>query len=316
MGLFKKKLSDEELIKANIEAQQAELEAKSAGNKKDEDALGDSKLAIEVTKVKAQLEGLGEQRKAVNERFSRISEEIGEMRGMIVETNKAVTKIEASSTKAIDMVESVKPEELMIEVRKLDTKIEALKANLEGNETMMSDIMKEVKEMRRRMDFYKGVEQIAKMNEEIKQELIDIKKMESVIDRHSNKVESIYIDVEKKYSELDKFEDVTRDLQRSFSKLQQDLDKLRVKVEDSAAKQELVKLITKFNDFEKHTTSLLNLLEDKSKSTVEQVSKELDAMKKKADDKVDAAVKRLHLEAEKSEAEEKNKGSKEETSKG
>ena len=100
MGLFKKKLSDEELIKKNIESQQAELEEKEAAKNKKGDDLGDSKLGVEITKIKAQLEGLNEQRQAVNERFSRISEEIGEIRGMGMDTNKAVGNIEASATKA------------------------------------------------------------------------------------------------------------------------------------------------------------------------------------------------------------------------
>jgi len=292
MGLFKKKLSDEELIQQNISAQQAEIE--NTGSDKKDDGLGDSKLAVEITKLKAQLEGLNEQRKATNERFSHISEEIGELRGMIVETNKAVGRIEAAATKAIDLVQSVKPEELMIEVRKADSKIEALKANVESNETITGDVMKSLKEMRKKMDFYKGVEQIAKMNEEIKNELIDIKKVESVIDRHSSKVETIFIDVEKKYTELDKYSDTAKDLQRSFGKLQSDVDKLRVKSEEAARKQELVKLISKFNDFEKHTTNIINLLEDKSKSTTQDINKQLNKKTEQIDKTVNEALAKLN----------------------
>lgn len=298
MGLFGKKLTDEERIQKNIEVQQAEVEVTDA-NKRDEDSLGDSKLAVEVTKLKAQLEGLNEQRKATNERFSRLSEELGELRGMSVETNKGVSRIEAASTKAIDLVESVRPEELMIEVRKIDSKIEALKANLEGNEIMMSDSMKELKNIRRKMDFYKGAEQIAKMNDEVKKEIIDIKKSESVIERHSNKVESIYIDVEKKYSELDQFISVSKELQRTFEKLASDVDKLRVKVEDSVEKKELVKLISKFNDFEKHTTNILNLIDKKTRSNTDAINREFAKISAKVDVKVDSALEDLNLKVEK-----------------
>ena len=305
MGLFKKKISDEEAIQKNIAAQQAEIEAVAGEGKKDEDALGNSKLAVEITKLKAQIEGLNEQRKATNERFSHISEEIGELRGMIVDTNKGVTRIEAASTKAIDLVQSVKPEELMIEVRKLDSKIEALKANLESNETLMQDSMKELKELRRKMDFYKGAEQIAKLNEEVKKELIDIKKSESVIERHSNKVESIFIDVEKKFIELDKFSDVSKELHRSFEKLQGDVDKLRVKTEDSVEKKEFVKLITKFNDFEKHTTSILNLIDEKTRSNTESINREFNKIARRADERVSNVIKKLKLSVDETEAEKK-----------
>lgn len=315
MGLFGKKLSDEELIAKNIAAQQAEATVTTTN--KEEDGLGDSKVAIEVSKLKAQMEGAVEQRKAVNERFSRNSEEMGELRSMIVETNKAVSRIEAATTRAIDMVESVKPDQLMIEVRKQDSKAEALKANIESNEMMMSDLMKELKEMRKKMDFYKGVEQVAKMNEEIKQELISMKKLESVIERHSNKVESIFLDVEKRYAEIDKFQDITKDLKRSFEKLQGDVDKLRVKIDSAADKKEVVKLLDKFKDFEKHTTNLLNLIDEKTKNTTESIDKEFKRVTERVDKKLDSAIKKLHIavdEVEESPKEQSKSEKKEESS--
>ena len=299
MGLFKKKLSDEEMIKKNIEAQQAELEEKEAAKNKKNDDLGDSKLGIEVTKIKAQLEGLNEQRQAVNERFSRMNEEIGEIRGMMMDTNKSVGNIEASATKAIDLVESVKPDQLMLEVRKQDSKIESVKAGVESSESLMRDMMKEVKEMRKKIDFYKGIEQVNKLNEEIKAELIDIKKIEGIIERHSNKVETIYIEVEKKFVEFDKFNDSVKDLKRSFDKMQSDFDKIKIKLEDKTDKKELLKFITKFNDFEKHTNSVINLMDERSKSTHEDVKKHMNTLKTEIKSKLDSAIKQLNLEVEK-----------------
>ncbi len=306
MGLFSRKKSDEELIKESAEAQQAELEGKDT--KKQEEGLGDSKLAIEVTKIQAQMEGLNEFRKITNERFTRNSEELGEIKGMVVETNKAVSKIEAAATKAIDLVEAVKPDQLMIEVRKQDSKSEALKANIESNETMMHDIMKEMKEMRQRMDFFKGVEQVAKMNEEIKQDLIQIKKIEGIIDRHSNKIETIFLEVEKKFTEFDKYGDVAKDLQKVMGKLQEDVDKLRVKIEDKADKKELLNLITRFGEFEKHTTNIMNLLDERSKSLTDDTRNRFSKLRKELVDEVSHALKRAKLEtniAEKKEEEDK-----------
>lgn len=308
MGLFSRKKSDEELIKESAQAQQAELEAKDT--KKDDDGLGDSKVAIEVSKMQAQMEGLNEFRKITNERFTRNSEELGEIKGMVVETNKAVSKIEAASTRAIDLVEAVKPDQLMIEVRKQDSKAESLKANIESNETMMHDIMKEMKEMRKRMDFYKGVEQVAKMSEEIKQDLIQIKKIEGIIDRHSNKIETIFLEVEKKFTEFDKYGDVAKDLQKVMGKLQEDVDKLRVKIEDKADKKELLNLITRFGDFEKHTTNIMNLLDERSKSVSEDARNRFSKLRKELVEEVSHALKKAKLEttiAERKEEEEKPK---------
>jgi len=299
MGLFRKKLSDEELIKKNIEAQQAEIEEKETAKDKKQDDFGDSKVGIEIIKIKAQIEGLNEQRQAVNDRFSKISEDLGEMRGMIKDTNKAVGNIEASATKAIDLVESVKPEQLMLEVRKQDLKIESLKAGIESSEALIRDMMKEVKEMRKKIEFYKGVEQVAKLNEEIKAELIEIKKIESIIDRHSSKVESIYLEVQKKFTEFDKFNDNVKEIKRNSDRIQNDFDKLKVKMEDKTDKKELLKFITKFNDFEKHTTNVINLMDERSKTTNEDIKKNMIVLKREIKIKLDSAIKQLNLEVEK-----------------
>jgi hypothetical protein len=270
MGLFKKKVSDEEAIQQNIQAQQAEAEQKSV--KKDSDVLGDSKLAIEITKLKAQIEGFQEVRKANADRFQRVSEQMGELRGMIVDTNKMMSRVEVASTKAIDLVESVQPEKLMVQVRKQEGKTEALKANIESNESIMKDIMKELKDMRKRMTFYKGLEQVLKLNEDTKKELSEIKKVQAVIERHSDKVETIFLDVGKKFAEFDKFNDVVKDIDRSFRKMQSDFDKLKIRVDDKADKKEFVQLVDKFDDFEKHTSHILKLLDQRSRNVVEDLT--------------------------------------------
>ena len=126
MGLFSKGKSRDQLI-----AEAAELNVMPVQEeKKDDSSTGNSKIDIEFAKVHGQLEGLSEARKATGDRFTRVSEQVGELRGMIVDTNKMMSKVEVSSTKAIDLVDSVHPEKLMIEVRRQDGKIEALRAAL------------------------------------------------------------------------------------------------------------------------------------------------------------------------------------------
>jgi len=136
------------------------------------------------------------------------------------------------------------------------------------------------------------------MNEEIKAELIDIKKIEAVIDRHSSKIETIFIDVEKKFTEFDQYGDVAKDLKRSFEKLQSDVDKLRVKAEEKADKDELAKFVTKFNDFEKHTSNLINILDERSKSAVDNLKNQLDMIRRDAQNTINAALKQLNVNVE------------------
>jgi hypothetical protein len=247
------------------------LQATQGEEKKEDASTGNAKIDLELAKIKGQMDSFAEVRKATTERFSRISEQMGELRGMVIDTNKAMGKVEVSATKAVDLVESVHPEKLMIEVRKQDGKIEALRASIESNEAIMKDLMLELKKMRDRMGFYKGVEQVVAMNEEIKQELATMKRIEANIGRHADKVETVFLEVEKKFTEFDKFNDVTKDLDKQFKRLSSDFEKVRVKIEMKLERKDFIDLLDKFNDFEKHTTNLLKLLDERNKAARQEI---------------------------------------------
>jgi hypothetical protein len=247
-------------------------------------------VEAELTKIKSSLEALNEVRKANADQFTRTSEQIGELRGALMDTNKAVGAIEVASSRAIDMVNTVQPDKLMIEVRKMDGKIEALRANIEANETIMKDIMREMKEIRAQMGFYKGVDQVVKMNNEIKQELIEIKKTEGIVGKHADKVETIFVEVEKKFYDFEKFNDAVKELDRAFRKISSDFDKTRVNVDEKADKKEFVKMVDKFTDFEKHTSNILKLLDQKSRVTVTELNNSFDGLKKQLEKKYDKKI--------------------------
>ena len=69
----------------------------------------------DLEKLKAQFSSFHEMQKASNERFSRVGEQIGELRTMIIDRDRASQHLEAKATQAIDLVETIKPEKLMIE---------------------------------------------------------------------------------------------------------------------------------------------------------------------------------------------------------
>jgi hypothetical protein len=279
VGLFSKKPSRDDVIAQGQAAAVAEAAAGDTQKKEDTVSTGNAKLDIEMVKIKAQLDSFGEIRKANSERFSRIGEQMGELRGMVMDTNKTISKIEVSATKAIDLVESVQPEKLMIELRKMDGKIESLRANIESNETMMKDLMEELKKMRTQMNFYKGIEQVAKLNEEVKAEILEIKKVEATIERHADKGETIFLDMEKKFAEYEKFQSKVTDLDGTFHAIQNDFDKIKLGISTKADKKEIITLVDKFSEFEKHTSGVLKLLDERNKQGKQDIKDAIDKMK-------------------------------------
>ncbi|MBR9677146.1 hypothetical protein GOV04_03325 [Candidatus Woesearchaeota archaeon] len=278
--MFGKKKKEQESEEQDDGTVQEEKKSESADT-------GNPKLDIELTKIKAQLESFGEIRKANSERFSRIGEQVGELRGMIMDTNKAVGGIEVKATKSSDLVSSVQPEKLMIAVRKSEGKVEALHANIESNETMMKNIMEELKKMRHQMNVFRGIDQIVKLADDIKKEVLNMQRIEGTVDRHADKVETIFIEFNKRFSDFDKFNDSLKDLNKSFQRIQNDFDKMKVTANEKSDKKEVVSLVNKFNDFEKHTTNILKLIDKKAKRTDKELDDKFDQLQEQLSDKFD-----------------------------
>src|SRR3989338_5402217 len=70
-----------------------------------------NQLTADLDKLKAQFSTFYEMNKAATERFTRINEQIGELRTMILERDKDGKMLEAKATQAIDMVQTIQPED-------------------------------------------------------------------------------------------------------------------------------------------------------------------------------------------------------------
>lgn len=217
-------------------------------------------VEAQLTRMSAQMESFGEQRKVFGERFSRINEMIGELRGMIIETNKDLQQIQIKSTQAADLVKTVEPDKMMMQLRKQDVKIDVLKANIESNEARMDTILKELKELRNKVNVFRGIDEIVKLSEEVKNELINIRKVKTVAERHSDKIESMFIDFQKRVMEITELEDAVKQNTGGTNRLMKDFDEVKLKNSQKAEKKDLDKLITTSKDFENHTTKAISLL--------------------------------------------------------
>lgn len=243
---LKKKKKEEETAESGEEAEREE-KLKEAPQKSNSETKSSDlvKISTELDRIKASIEALQEVRKSFTERFTRISEQIGELRSMILDRDRTIQEIELKAVKASDLVNSIKPEKLLTEVQKQDVKIEALKANLEGNEAIMDRIMEELREIRNKLKFFSGLKEIVKLSEEVKKELIEIKKVEGTISADSDKVETIYSEIRKKLQDIDTFKSQLQEIKANIDQNMKDVDFLKNKVMGLAEKDELEKLTSK-----------------------------------------------------------------------
>jgi hypothetical protein len=236
-----------------------------------------TRLSSEITRISASVEAFGEVRKSFSETFSRINEQIGELRSMILERDKSIQEIELKAVKAYDLVDSVHPEKISAMVQKEDAKIDALKANLEGNEAIMSRVMEELKEMRKKITFFRGVEEIVKLSEDVKKELIEIKKVESKININTDKVDTIYSEMRTKFKDVDSFDSSLKEMKVTTEQHSKDVEFIKDKIGEFAEKSDIDKVMDKV---QKYVDALKDLEKKSSMSKdIEQLRTLLDGLK-------------------------------------
>ncbi len=261
MSIFSKvfKKGEEEDINLAPGAAQMAAAGKAAPEKAAAPAATAS-MGAEITRMKAQLEAVGEMRKAMNERFSQISTQIGELRGMVLESGKAMQKVELSTTKAVGLVESIEPDKFFVIIHKQNAKIDALKANIESKEAMLQTVMSELKGMRKEMKVFRGLDQVIKMTDEVKAELTNIRKVKATAERHADKVETFFSEIQKQVRSFGEFESGLKELKDGLSKLTKSIDQMNIRILKKANKKELEALTTNFKEFEDHTFKVIALL--------------------------------------------------------
>ena len=283
MGLFSKKPKrvDPEKLNEILKAkeQKSSTEEQDSGFKGAGNVQGFN-LEAEFTKLNARLQSIQEQQKVAGERFSRLNEQIGEVRAMVFDADKRYQQLEIKALKAIDMVETVQPDRLMIETQKQDGKIEALRASIEGNEIIMKNITEELRGMRKKLDFFKGIDQVTKMYDEVKSELADMKKMEATISRHADKVETIFGEFQKTFQEFGQYSDRLKGIEKQSQQTLKNLDEMKVKTLESVKKADFDKLVKKVDDFEKHASEAVELVNKRANQEVTDIKKAFNQLEK------------------------------------
>jgi|GEM_PF-921826 len=263
MFSFKKKRKEENGSNVGDEDELSENADLTAPQQKQQPAASEISVAADLNRIKAEIEAFSDVRKATNERITRINEQIGEIRAMIADRDKLTNQIELKVTKAADLVEAVHPDQQMFEIKKEDAKIDALKANIESNEILMKRVLDELKDLRNQIAAFRGIEETMKMNQEVKQEIVNIKKVESNIERHADKVETIFSEVQKRFVELERIDDALKANERANQENMKSIDAVKVKADSAAQKKNVDELQSKFSQLKKEIADVIAVLNRK-----------------------------------------------------
>ncbi|MFP4118772.1 MAG: hypothetical protein ACLFTH_01840 [Candidatus Woesearchaeota archaeon] len=205
-------------------------------------------LSLAVEKLQAESQANKEVRQATNERFSRISEQIGELRNQLRQSEKARLQMETKVEKAVGLVEAVQPQKLMSAVSKTDVKIEAVKSKIDALDLINSKIKEDLRDVRNKFAVFRNLKMVKDMNEDSKKRFRDMRKIEATVIQKADKLDNLFSEFEGAIEANKQTSKELKDVSDSVRKLFLTLDKLKASVDSKASSQDVSGLKAKLND--------------------------------------------------------------------
>jgi len=239
--------SSEEKYEEDARRQNEEVREQRAGPQSADRMVVQLEKDVELLKV--QIELIKQNKQVADERFSKFSEQLGEIRATVLDSERDAATIKVQAEKAIELISMVQPERLMTEVKKLEAKIEAAKGVEEKFSAMQQKLVEELKDLRQRTEVIRGSETMLKLNEEVKTELSTALQVQSKMEQRADKIEAVYADFQSHFYEYQKVFDRMKELDSEFKDIMKDFNVFKVKVDSSASKSDFLKFKNEFKEY-------------------------------------------------------------------
>jgi len=199
-------------------------------------------MLLQLEKLDGRMQSEAEMRNNLDEKIGRLSEEIGELRSMILDRERANNKIESEFEKMKDSVADIDPEKIKKDLERKESAIAQNNMQIEKLSKLTEGLSADLKAFRTQMDKIKSFENLVDMYHEIDKKITKIRESEQYVDRLAAKVESIFAELDKRTTELVEVEERTRTMQELTTDLMKSLDKDEIKLKEAVYKEDIEKI--------------------------------------------------------------------------
>ena len=229
MGLFKifKKgeISPPDIGSEDLE-DTAVISKKEKSPKKEKNNLERGDVQIEG--LKAKIEMLEKLIKEFSGRFSKVNQELGEIRQSTFSNEKSVGAAEKNSEMAISFVKEMQPKKLTLYLKRFNSQVDLINERLGANRKFYQFLEEEILKLKKRSDSFIGAEALLKLNKELTEDMVELRRTNRSVKAQADRSEQIFIDSKREILENQKSSQMIIDLDSSYSSLRRDLEKLRL----------------------------------------------------------------------------------------
>ena len=225
---------------------------------------------VQVESINARIDSIVEWIKQFYDRFSYVSESIGEIRTTSMNNEKRISEEMKEANKVVDIMREIKPEELRVSYQKSDMKMTALAEKIEANRLFMDEVMKEMNDLRRKSEVFIGTEGLMRLNNDTKKDLVEVQKLASKTRMQADKGQEIFMELRKGFADSQKVGAIVGNLDESYAGVREAIERLRVDYGDIVKRSDYL-------DFKKTYRNKLALFEG-NVAEVEKVKDNLSQM--------------------------------------
>ncbi|MEM5793409.1 MAG: hypothetical protein QXY45_03600 [Candidatus Aenigmatarchaeota archaeon] len=199
-------------------------------------------LLMKVEQLEGKMEIIGSYKTELEERLSHLSEEVGEIRSMILEVDKSFGKIENEFEKIKETIGDIEPLKIKKVFEKKDREIEEVRTKIERLEEIVKEIGNETENFRKTMEKIKSFENLVDVAKRIDEKIRLIDDTKKYSDRTSAKVEALFSEISEKVNELELQKEKISKLDELTTEITQMLDEISIKINDYVTSKDLKKL--------------------------------------------------------------------------
>ncbi len=199
-------------------------------------------VSMSVEKIEGKLESERAISSGIEERISHLTEEIGELRSMILDRERGFNEIETNFKKIEAMTEEIQPQAIKRDLDRKEREIIDITVKIERLEAISSETNRQIKLFREQMDKIRSLDNLLKVSKDIEENITKIKDTEKYTDRMAAKTEELFTELDKRLSQfvshtarIESLDELTRDLMKSQ-------DKNEIKLKEAVFKEDLEKL--------------------------------------------------------------------------
>jgi chromosome segregation ATPase len=234
------KVKEEAKISTGVE-EKAEVETEKPSKVSEE-------ISLEIEKLKTMVEMMREERKIMDEKITTLIENFGELRTMLLQVESG-TKMTSSKIEIMEETLSfLKPERFEKTLKEINQKIEKNTASIELQNEKLKKVIEDIAEVQRKIKEMGSIENISRINKEIKNKLDEMEAIRRRIELFSSKTERMYLEMAASREEILRIKSKVESLDEITKDLIKGEDAINLKIEELSTKKDVDEIKRKMEE--------------------------------------------------------------------